>query len=306
MGKLLKNIILFLIPLLVLITLLQVDKRYKYQELKDDCFDHGLWVYDRIYNNSAPVDIAFLGSSHTINGIDDQLITENIKIGQAANFGYCRLGRNLSFVLLKEIIQEKDLKMLIIEVREDEDRYSHPIFPYISHSRDVVFANPFFNRDIIADIWTHFAYKVEIAQDIIYQHEPSAPLRTNDFGFASSNDTASSAYLDEVKRKRSIPKPDLSEMVRGFYGKFARVYLEKISNSCNERNINIYFLYLPSYGTYLDKPDNYDIYIKYGKVISPPKQIYDNQTNWADENHLNREGARELSLWLAEQINSGW
>jgi hypothetical protein len=39
-------------------------------------------------------------------------------------------------------------------------------------------------------------------------------------------------------------------------------------------------------------------------VLLPPKNIYENQENWYDDNHLNQTGAKELSLWLAEQINN--
>ena len=51
MKRLLRNIILFCVPLLVVLIILPVDKRSKYQGLEDDCFNHGIWIYDRVFNN---------------------------------------------------------------------------------------------------------------------------------------------------------------------------------------------------------------------------------------------------------------
>ena len=85
-----------------------------------------------------------------------------------------------------------------------------------------------------------------------------------------------------------------------------RIYLKKISKTCSDRNIDIYFLFLPSYGSYLDQPKEYHTYLKYGEVLIPPKEIFENQTNWYDENHLNQAGANELSVWIVEQINLNW
>lgn len=303
MKKLLRNIIFFFIPVLVVIAILPVNKRLKYHGLKDDCFNHGIWIYDRLFNNENPIDIAFVGSSHTINGINDKLINENIEYGNVVNLGYCRLGRNLSYILLKELIAQKQIKNLILEVREDEDRYSHPIFPYVANSSDVLLPNPFFNRDIVADIWTHLSYKTEIFQDFIYKQEKDVPIMTNDFGFASSKDTATIVHLDAMALKRSIPKPPLTKLERNFHMSFARKYLLKISKLCNKNNIQITFLYLPSYGSPYEKPKEFETYSKYGEILLVPKNILENKNNWHDEGHLNQTGAKELSLWLSDQIN---
>ena len=291
MRKLIKNILCFLTPLLIVIIVLPVNERLKYQGLKDDCFNHGIWIYDRIHSNTKPIDIAFLGSSHTINGINDKLISDNITCGQAVNLGYCRLGRNLTYVLLKELISKKDIKHLILEVREDEDRYSHPIFPYIAKSKDVILANPFFNKDILADVWTHFVYKIELLQTDFFQQGKAAPIRTENFGFASSKDTASFAVLDEIKLKRSIPKTPLTTLGEDFHGSFSKGYIKRISVLCDKNNIGITFLFLPSYGSIVHEPDSYDNYSKYGQVLIAPEHIFEKQTNWHDENHLNQTGA---------------
>lgn len=304
MKRLLKNIILFCIPVLAMLIVLPVDKRSKYQGLEDDCFNHGIWVYDRIFSNEKPIDIAFLGSSRTINGIDDELITSQLKGISAVNLGYCRLGRNLTYVLLKEISQEKDLKTVVVEVREKEDRYSHPIFPHLAWSQDVVLPNPFFNRDMFSDMWTHFAYKIEVSQDVFYKQETAFPISEEAFGFTPHTETASTEYLDEVLQKKSIQKKQLSQTEQDFHNNFSRVYLRKISNFCDQNDIELYFLFMPGYGTPQELPGQYETYQKYGKVLIPPRKIFTKQSYWFDENHLNEAGARDLSLWIADEIET--
>ena len=305
MKKLFRNILLFLVPVLVLILFLPVHPRLKYIGLKHDCFNHAIWVYDRIFNNPKPVNIAFLGSSHTINGIDDSLIEhrlmENVSV---VNFGYCRLGRNLSYVLLKELLKKKHPEYVFLEVREDEDYFSHPVFPYLASDRDVLFPHLFFDEKILSDIWLHFSYKVELLQDVLFSENILVPVRTNNFGYAVSSDTASPTALQQVLRKQRKPVSKQTSLIRDFHLSFARGYLKKIHNLCTRRKIKLIFLYLPSYDTSLSlrKPKEYSTYQKYGKVWIPPERILTKQDNWHDEGHLNREGSRELSMWLAGEI----
>ena len=162
MKKLYQNIMLFALPLLIMIIWLPVDRKLKYAGLKDACYNHGLWLYNRIFEDNKPTDIVFLGSSHTINGIDDQYIEEQLKPYHltAANLGYCRLGRNLHYVLLKELLEVKHPDYVILEIREDENRYSHAVFPYLASTSEVLMAEPFFNRDFFKDIFLHCSYKL--------------------------------------------------------------------------------------------------------------------------------------------------
>ena len=303
MRKLYKNIVLFFTPLLFILLVAPVNTRLKYQELKNDCFNHGIWIYDRIQNNSKPVDIAFLGSSQTINGINDKLIeTEMNKTGlSVVNFGYCRLGKNLIYVLLKEIVKTKHPKYVIIEIKGDEDRYSHPVFPYIADTRDVVLANPFFNRDLLGDMYLHFFYKMDLIQEKLFREAENTDIRTDDFGFASSADTATAEVLEKYSN-RCAPKPALSKLERNFHMHFPRVYLKKIHKLCEKNRIELYFLYIPVYCTCNQQPRELNTYTKYGKVIIPPCEIFNNPSVWHDENHLNQAGADEFSLWLSKVL----
>ncbi|MEZ5147916.1 MAG: hypothetical protein R2759_12860 [Bacteroidales bacterium] len=63
MKKLQLHIALFLLPLVLLIALLPVNQRLKYNGLWFDCLQQGDFVYNRLYQNPKPVDVLFLGTS---------------------------------------------------------------------------------------------------------------------------------------------------------------------------------------------------------------------------------------------------
>ncbi len=304
MLKFYRNISLFLLPVFLLLVLLPVSKQAKFQGLKNDCFNHGSWIYDRIFRQKKATDLIFLGSSKTINGIDDKLIEAKLFKHQltVANLGYCRLGRNFSYALLKEVLDKKQVTHVVLEVREKEDRYSHPIFPYIARTEDVLFPNPFFNRDILADIWTHFAYKIALSQDILYTYSPTIPVQSEVFGYSSLKDTADLELLRTHQTKQLQQQANPNNLERSFYLCYPRIYLQKIHQLCEQRGITLTFLYLPSYGSRFDQPSEMATYQQYGAVLIPPDTILQEPAYWYDVEHFNQTGAAALSLWLAKEL----
>lgn len=302
MKKLILKIFLIAFIIELLILLLPVNKRLFYQGLKDDCSNRSIWIYDRIFENEKPIDLAFFGSSHILNGINDDLIEKKIHIN-TSNIGYCRLGENLVYVLLKEVVKTKQLKTIVIEVREDEDLYSHPIFPYIAETKDVLLATPLFNKKILSDIYKHSYYKLEVIKNLLLNNIENKEIHKDNFIVWSSPDTASKKLLSEIKEKHNKKKIEQNTFERDFHLKYPRTYLEKINTLCIEKGIKIFFLYLPSYGSNVETPKEINTYLKYGTVLIPPNEIYENPANWHDEAHLNQSGSNQLSNWVADELN---
>jgi len=304
MGKLILKILIFIALLLVIIMAMPVDERSKFTGLKEDCFYHAIWFHDRLFLNPKPIDIAFIGSSHTINGIDDGLIEHELDSLHlnVANLGYCRYGDNLYYTLVKDLLGVKKPKMIFMEVREDEDRYSHPVFPYLADPIDVLTAWPWFNRDILSDDVVSLRYRVQLARHVFLPADTLFPVRQEVHGFASSADTVSPAILNEIKIRRMEHKWATGSFERGFYMAFPRAYIRKIGQLCSEHNVKLVFIYLPEYASGLWQPLESSTYVKYGKILIPPREIFESTSNWGDESHLNRAGARALSAWIAGTI----
>jgi hypothetical protein len=306
MKRLILNLLLFLIPFILLVYLVPVSGRQRFIQLKEDCAWHGIWFFDRVHSNKKSADIVFLGSSHTINGILDEHLEEQLNTPSlhVVNFGYCRYGENIYPVLLKEILKTKKLKLLFLEVREDENRYSHPIFPYVADAYDIFTATPFFNRDLVRDYFNSFLYRLELLKVQYFKPDSGVAIRTNDFGYMGSADTASRVYLEKVRQKHLLPRTKMSQMERDFYMSYPRFYLKKISELCIKNNIRLRFLYIPEFGSVQKEPLEVETYRKYGEVLMSPREIVEDPNDWADENHLNKAGATKLSDWLAGQIRN--
>jgi hypothetical protein len=304
MKRLYLILLLFLLPLVIAIYLLPVDQRQKFIQLKEDCSGHGIWFYDRVHQNPAPADVVFFGSSHTINSIMDDRIEKQLNEPSihVVNFGYCRYGMNIYYALLKEVLKSKKPQILYLEVREDEDRYSHPVFPYIADANDIFLSTPFFNRDLVRDYFDSFLYRLKLLKVQYFRNDSIVPYQGGDFGFMGSADTASKAFMEKVKLEQQKPKAGLSHFGRFFYMAYPRFYLKKLSELCRENNILLRFLYIPQYGSREKGPLEMMTYMKYGEVLIPPREIFEDPDNWGDENHMNRAGAGKLSDWVAGQV----
>lgn len=301
MKKLIGHIALFCFPILLIVVLFPISRRQLYHELKDDCFNHGIWIHDRIYENEQPIDLAFIGSSHTINCIDDKLI-DSLTGFHSANLGYCRLGINLNEVLIEDLLEKKKPKIVFIEVRENEDRYSHPVYPNLARSNQVLFPYLLFNRDILSDIKQHLFYKLQLTQDLTFgKYAPSKVLTTN-FGVANSTDTASVSFLNEVKTKRHQEIQLQNGFAKWFYMKYPKHYLSNVEQLLSNKEVKVVFLYLPSFGSGQTQPSLINTYKKHGDVWIAPESILSNPNHWFDENHLNHQGAQKYSKWLAEKL----
>ena len=101
---------------LVVLFYLNYDKAFAWNFIEGDCGGHGNWVWNRIYNNPKTIDVAFIGSSVIIAGINDQVVEDSFRRQtdldlNFANLGYCRFGRNLSYAILKELFGQRNVKL---------------------------------------------------------------------------------------------------------------------------------------------------------------------------------------------------
>ncbi len=307
MKKLWLKILIFMAPLILMFGFLPVDKRLNYVELKDDCFYHGIWLYDRIHNNPAPVDIVFLGSSHTVNSINDTLIEKicGDTTLHVVNMGYCRYGVNLYYAFLKELMKKKSPEIVFIEVREDENIYSHPIFPYVADPGDVFCESPFFNQDLFSDYVSFYEYRIKLVKAQYVKMETVEPVRTDNHGFAASADTAQESFLKGIKDKSRAKGTSRANFFRKMEMVFPGHYLDKIATLCRNSGVKLVFLYIPQYGSPWLPPREMETYTKLGGVLIPPAEIFADSDNWFDENHLNQAGANKLSAWIAMKVKEG-
>lgn len=310
MKRFLIRIILFLSPLVIGVILLFVmpyDKKFAYCFTEKSCFNRGEWVHSRMFENQTPIDFAFIGTSHTLNAIQDSSL-EIILNNQAgkqihiANLAYCWQGLNTEYVFLKDLLENKSPQRIIFEVREWEDNSNHKIFPYIADTKDI-FKQPYLYK---FNCFSNM-YVGAVARFNYFKHpdqfQESRCFVSDNYGFESILEIAdsNSLLLNYQRQIINYAYPD-GKKLDDHMKNYDRYYFFKMMELCKEEKVKIAFLYLPSFGDILDKPLNFELYSQYGDIYIPPKDIRDNKKYWANTSHLNYEGAVILTNWLSTQV----
>ncbi|MDP3644538.1 MAG: hypothetical protein Q8S54_15270 [Bacteroidota bacterium] len=309
MKRIILKLVLFFSLLMIPIVsffMLPYSEEFAYHYIEQDCYNHGAWIYDRINHNPAPIDVAFIGSSHTLHAIQEkkmeELLGQNFRV---VNLGYCRYGRNIEYTILKMLLKHKSPKLIVIEVHEDEEKNSHDIFPYLAETEDLLLTPTLFNRDYFSDLFHGGSARLEYfkAKYIFRKKypEPTSEL----YGYAATDRIVSEFELDENLKSWQFRLSQTNpEIIEKFQSEFPLAYLKKMANIIQEKNIPIRFVYLPDSGSKLHKPKFASFYQDIAPLIIPPQGIFNDKSNWMDASHLNDKGSGVLSAWLAEQIKS--
>jgi len=296
---------LMMIPI-VAIFLMPYSKEFAYHYIKNDCYNHGAWLFDRITKSQTPIDVAFIGSSHTIHAFQEKKMEESL--GQnyhLANFGYCRYGRNLQYTILKLLLQYKSPKLIVLEVSEDEEKNSHDIFPYIAETTDLLFPPTLINRDYFSDLYYGASARLECfkATNIFGEKfpEPDNSL----YGYGESQRTATKEEMNDNEKawEKRIQRKTFKS-VEDVQLRYPLAYLKKMVELIKEKNISLVFVYLPESGSKLRSPKLVEYYRGIAPLLIPPQSVFDNSTNWMDATHLNDKGSEILSEWVASQLKN--
>jgi hypothetical protein len=307
--KLLLFSILSLVISSIIIVLIPYDRKYGYYSLSGD-YRKGSWIYARIFNDPDNIDIAFIGTSHTLNAVVDSLIQNQLtesfrKPVKVANLALPHEGRNLQYTFIKDLLSNKNPNLIVLEVCERESIYSHFAFPYIAEGKDILFPRSIFNFNLIRD-WSN-ALKIRLGylKDKYLLNINSGNLiltDSNKFGFGINPE---SITIEELKARKAIFENQLkfyeNPLLSKILFRFNRTYLKSISEITYGRT-KIVFLYISNYDTGKKIPFDYEFYLNFGDVWIPPDSIISNPENWANYTHFNFNGAKKFSYWISGKI----
>lgn len=313
MRKFLFNITIFSAPLLVLLIILlfvQPEKKFAYTFVKGECDNKATWIYQRVFENQERIDIAFTGASQTSCAIMDELVEKQLDSTlnsdlKVASLGYCRRGRDIQFAMLKDLFSQKRPKILVIEITENEPSKSHPVFPYLAESKDVLGSLVFFNQRFLSNIYKALVVRFEYCKQLAFGNKTKKPGANSNFGYIPSNQIVTIEELSRNQetwnKKRTNPK---SALVSKIENKYPLHYLEKMVKLAKSNHCDLVFLYLPEFGSHLKKPENIKFYSDIAPVIFLPDSIIQNKTNWKDPMHFNDAGAKQASDFIAGELAS--
>jgi len=309
MKQILLKIALFFSLLMISIValfLMPYSKEFAYHYIENDCYNHGAWIFDRITKNKTPIDVAFIGSSHTIHAYQEKKMEEMLGSNDhLANLGYCRYGRNLQYTLLKLLLQHKTPKLIVLEVSEDEDKNSHDIFPYIAETSDLLLTPTVINRDYLTDVYHGASARLECFKATYIFGKQLPPINQGVYGYGESNRTATQEELtdnEQVWKTRLARK--IAESIRKIQLRYPLTYLEKMMALMKAKNIPFIFVYLKESGSKLDSPLYADYYRKFAPMLIMPPSMLSDHSYWMDASHLNDKGSEILSEWMASQLKN--
>jgi len=260
------------------------------------CHNRGNWLYQRLLD-PRPIDIVFIGTSHFIQSVNEDTLALHMGIAPAsiANLGHCLYGRDMQYLILKELLKKHDPKLVVIEVREEEVYIRHSDFACFCSPIDFFEVLPFFKgrRALIKEA---LSCRVRSIQRAIFKH-PYNSNHTVTRGFRSGKGVIEPKKALAARDKHSA----IQRSAKLGNEKFPFYYLEKMQALCQDRNTEVRFLYIPDFNS-AEKPQHLLEYEKMGKVLLPPRHLITDPNNYFEFNHLNTKAAGWFSRWLADNL----
>jgi|GEM_PF-2357400 len=318
-------IVLTAILALAAMVALPHDKYLRYQSLNDHTAPNAYWIYERIHTDPTPIDIAFIGSSRTGRSMHTERLQENLARegiqARAVNFHIVKTGRDMHYAIAKELLTNRPVKLLVLEMTELEDRTPHPDFIFIADAADVLSAPLFLNVGYLRNFSRLPGRQVDLFLETQLE---SVGLRQPDFTppsyqgpnldwteFLQTLDGVrhpltthhSHAEMEKIRAEQdaAITPPLLPKALASLEFKVPRYYIEQILELAKEHNTKVVFLYLPRYGG-PKTPPPYDAMYRSKVPLMNPQPLLQSSDIWADGTHVNWSGSKIVTDFVAEEL----
>lgn len=277
--------------------MVEPDPGFLYANARGDCSGRSAFLYNAIYNAKNNYDVIFVGSSRTMNDINDSLLNT---LGGASylNMGYCRYGRNLEYFFAREFCKTHRPKKIVVEVRGSEGDSPHPMTAFFMPASEVAEGFLTGRTETFSGLYDKFLCNLKFIRSKLFNHPVGFdPAQDPVFGFWAREAHDDMNALNVEKRKDSL---EVINETRGDerLNRNSEFYLKKLKTLCAETKASLYFLYLPGFGKSRQKPRHSNQLEELGHLLNPPDSIFCTPANFSDHGHLNRHGAWQLSLWL--------
>ncbi|MBV9812812.1 MAG: hypothetical protein JO326_08670, partial [Acetobacteraceae bacterium] len=298
----------------------------RYVWLEDTDYVKGRWIYERLHFDPTPVDVAFVGSSHTLIGVDSATV-ERVAAGDGpptlhvANLALPHYGRDVDDLLTDMLLATKHPRLLVVEADYIEYRAPHPAFPLIADARDLWDAPVLVNWGLLDDIVFMGRRRFGETLASLLGEQPrfdpgqyrgthwSDSYRPNgrNYGQGPVRTTHEDATLlarESVADIRDQQQKQASDARHfGLETRYHEIYLRRLIAAAHAAGTRVVFLYLPIFGA-PPRPIEADALERMAEIWTPPAAITHDPTLWGDIGHLNYAGAEQLSTWLGEKLRA--
>lgn len=311
-GRCISIIFLVTVLLTVSVALLPISPRRHFHSLDDSYFANLGSLYDRLHHDSRPVDVAILGASHIVLGVDTPTLIAHVNTSyqrsEIVNLAIPEPGRNLDWAIARQLFEQKKPKLLIIGVSEHPIRFGHRAFKYVASQDELVdplfIANASFVPDLMylpyrqmhtglealtEPIPSYSALPQEVAADTLARHERSQhPQWTRE------------KIRYYARWKYRVHPPFLPRQFADIEYGMERASIRRIVALAQAHHCKVMFLFIPVYGSSKIIQER-EFYTQYGPIIEFSDLADDIRLYW-DSRHLAPEGARIVADRLAPVI----
>lgn len=265
-------------------------------------------VRNRIVHNPNKIDVAFIGTSHTLAGVADEAIqAELMRYGvnaTVANLGTTWMGRDLHLFLARKLLLNKTPQLLVIEINEHESPSSHGAMPYVANLSDMVCCKPYLDPQFLKHYLLFLKQQViNKMRYLLQQNSTYSPINVSNYGWIPSDRNYAFASTEHFKDPKITSfKSKAKDIIYENASYYGLGVLENIVRLAHEHNVNVVFLYLPEYN-YVKHPIALaKKYEKLAPIIKIPENYGNKPEFWADIAHLNSYGATNLAPFIASEI----
>lgn len=269
-------------------------------------------VYERIAQNPRPIDVAFIGTSHTMTGIDDRGIEEALAregvSASVANLGVWWMGRDMHLFLVRQLLARKSPKLIVLELNEHEPPYGHQLMPYVASVSDMFCCHFWFDLDFPKMFLLFLKEQAWGVVSILWPPDRAVQEATEtwDYGWVPVDgiwDTGRQKIPSVGDRVEKLLGRQFRETGYKLTSAFGDDTVTQIVKLARSKNVGIMFLYLPEYfyATH-ESEDNVVSHEDLAPTVTLPRDVVADQLNWIDPAHLNRTGALKAVPELSAQI----
>lgn len=324
-GSLLGGVVL----LCFLSLLLPHDRYMRFKQFENADVFKLRWDYERIHFDPTPIDVAIIGSSRVEAALSAPELAAALsaKLGRPVNVANLAVpleGRNLHYVLAKELLAcHPETKIILLSVVERAD-ITHPAFKYVADVRDVLQAPWFISHYYMADAaFLPYRQMSYFAQTIFARWFGESNTYPGDY-YGTGFDTTKSFRIPNghlIDRYLVAPPQKLDADVKEFKAGLVNTdgywiqrsawyalneplepaYTARLASLAKQHGTLLVFVHLPFYSS---RPGQYDHgqYEKLGPLLDA-QQFSGNARYYADAVHFNRYGIEKVSPWLASAID---
>lgn len=302
---------------------LPTDPYQRHAALRSTDYIKGAWIYERLNFDPTPVDIAFLGSSRTMEGVDAATVEADLATdGVAAhvvNLALPSLGQDTPALLARMLAETKRPRIVFVETDYLVSRGSSPAFSLLATPQEALGAPFVVNEWLPANLLRIAARNLSLTwkrltgQSAVFDPTAYRGAHWEDVLRVTGRDgrlgraRVTHMSIASFESEAAIWQGNLLRKSRQYHDwawvelHYAETWQQRMLEALQTSGTHIVLLSMPPVGM-KEPPFHATTLRQYGEFWALPDLVAHDHTLWDNPTHMNYWGAEAYSHWLARQL----